>query len=198
MNRLFHEDDLIPVPLSRKQLPTRSVVLRHLLARKSRNKDPSDIYQETADVLYDIWDKADCCPKTRVSIRTHLEKLYKDYQKLTNTYNDDGTKRSKVKKKKPDDSSNASPDTKRLRSTGNKLMDVWRTEFDGDKLFDIMSEEAAAIQYFDDEFYKDQKKDRDLHVVLRRVTTEFLEQEERQRERFKRSSAYVNSTRAGW
>ena len=107
--RLFTPDDLATFVLRDDILPTKTDVLLYMLSG-SRNSNKKDVHQ-TAKKVIKIWEAADCCPLALTPAKRIVEKLKVDYKFFLNNYND-GTKRSKVKKKKLEVDSSEPPSKK--------------------------------------------------------------------------------------
>ena len=111
--RLFTPDDLATFVLRDDILPTKTDVLLYMLSG-SRNSNKKDVHQ-TAKKVIKIWEAADCCPLALTPAKRIVEKLKVDYKFFLNNYNDDGTKRSKAKKKKKLEVDSSEPPTKKTR-----------------------------------------------------------------------------------
>ena len=73
MNRLFDEEEFNQRHLRKDVFPTKSDVLLYILPHMGTNKESNTVISETAKMIYEIWESADCCLLTEININLSIK-----------------------------------------------------------------------------------------------------------------------------
>ena len=116
------------------QLPENSSVLQFLVSRLTPKMGQSitkkEVILDCTNRLIDIWNAADCTPKTRKVVQIKVEKFYEDFQK------------------------------RRIAKIRKKDKQFFQKQYPFEQIFDIVADKRHRAENFDEAFYEDQKSKR--------------------------------------